>query len=123
MVEGPETVGLELYQATQGQRNEACYLTRREEEVLRLVANGFNNTYIAEYLGLGNKSIENYMNSIYAKLGVNRSTEHHARVGAALMWQDATRRGAAFFLKPMSGGLALNFPADHPLSVAPDTTP
>ncbi len=114
-----ENEPVEIYQATQGQRNPACYLTPREEEVLQLISEGFDNPYISERLTVGTKSIENYIHAIYSKLGVNRSTEYHSRVGATLMWQDAMGRGAAFFLKPRSGS-RVNFPGDHPLSVIAD---
>src|SRR6185503_13768736 len=46
-------------------------LSAREVEVLRLVAEGFNNPEIAEQLFLSRRTIEQHLRSIYNKLGVS----------------------------------------------------
>ena len=42
----------------------AARLTPRQQEVLSLMAQGYNNAAIAERLVLGHKSVENYINAI-----------------------------------------------------------
>jgi DNA-binding NarL/FixJ family response regulator len=49
-------------------------LTEREVEVLDLLAAGFRNHEIASALFLSEKTIRNYVSSIFAKLHVDRST-------------------------------------------------
>jgi DNA-binding NarL/FixJ family response regulator len=50
-------------------------LTRREAEVLALLAEGLRNTQIAERLYLTPKTISHHVSAIYAKLGVDTRTE------------------------------------------------
>jgi DNA-binding CsgD family transcriptional regulator len=45
-------------------------LTRRQEEVLRLVATGLTNKEVAAQLGLSVHTIETHLHSIYGKIGV-----------------------------------------------------
>jgi DNA-binding NarL/FixJ family response regulator len=45
-------------------------LTRRQEEVLRLVATGLTNKEVAAQLGLSVGTIESHLHSIYGKIGV-----------------------------------------------------
>ena len=46
-------------------------LTRREAEVLRLVAAGFSNAQVAQRLYLSPRTVQRHLNSIYHKLGVS----------------------------------------------------
>lgn len=46
------------------------HLTGREQEILRLMAGGFNNREIAEALGPSEGTIKNHVSSILGKLGV-----------------------------------------------------
>jgi DNA-binding NarL/FixJ family response regulator len=46
-------------------------LTPRENEVLRLLADGLSNPQIAERLVLSPLTVNAYVRSIYTKLGVN----------------------------------------------------
>jgi DNA-binding NarL/FixJ family response regulator len=46
-------------------------LTRRESDVLRLVAEGAGNREIAERLQLGDKTVRNYVSRLYHKLAMN----------------------------------------------------
>jgi DNA-binding NarL/FixJ family response regulator len=48
--------------------------TRRETEVLRLMAGGYNNREIAEVLGTSEGTVKNYASSIFSKLGVRDRT-------------------------------------------------
>jgi DNA-binding NarL/FixJ family response regulator len=50
-------------------------LTRREEEVVRLVADGMKNGEIAKNLDLAEHSIRNYLYRIFDKLGVSSRVE------------------------------------------------
>ena len=50
-------------------------LTRREEDVVRLVADGIKNREIAERLKVSEHSIRNYLYRIFDKLGVSSRVE------------------------------------------------
>ena len=49
-------------------------LTRREVEVLRLVAEGLRNKQIAKRLVISEPNVENHLHSIYQKLDVATRT-------------------------------------------------
>jgi DNA-binding NarL/FixJ family response regulator len=61
-------------------------LTRRQQEVLARMAQGYNNAAIAEKLVLGTKSVENYINAIYQELSLNHDGSLHSRVQAVLSY-------------------------------------
>ena len=61
-------------------------LTPRQQEVLSLMAQGYNNAAIAEKLVLGHKSVENYINAIYQELNLTQSQSVHPRVSAVLSY-------------------------------------
>ncbi|MFH0942153.1 MAG: response regulator transcription factor [Chloroflexota bacterium] len=61
----PQPVALEFGQ----------HLTRRETEVLKLVAKGMGNRDIAGYLGLAERTVKGHLMSIFSKLGVGSRTE------------------------------------------------
>ncbi|MDA8427582.1 MAG: helix-turn-helix transcriptional regulator [Treponema sp.] len=50
-------------------------LSRRETEILEYLADGWSNAEIASVLGLGVRTVRFHLESIYAKLGVNRRGE------------------------------------------------
>jgi DNA-binding CsgD family transcriptional regulator len=50
-------------------------LSVREREVLRLVAEGYQNAEIAQKLVLSEKTVRNYISNIYAKLQINSRGE------------------------------------------------
>lgn len=50
-------------------------LSRREREVLRLVAAGATNGHIAAELGIGGESVKTLMQRVFAKLGVHKRAE------------------------------------------------
>lgn len=54
-------------------------LTKREKEILSMVAEGYANKQIAELLFISEGTVKNYISSIYDKLGV------HDRIKLALM--------------------------------------
>jgi DNA-binding NarL/FixJ family response regulator len=61
-------------------------LTARERQVLASMAEGRSNTAIATGLGLTNASVEKYVTSIFAKLGLPPSEADHRRVLAVLRY-------------------------------------
>jgi DNA-binding NarL/FixJ family response regulator len=66
-----------------------CLLSRREREVMSLVAVGQSNADIARQLFLADKTVRNHLNSIYAKLEVR------SRAEAVVTWlgRSPARRG------------------------------
>ena len=50
-------------------------LTRREEEVVRLVVDGLKNREIAQRLRVKEHSIRNYLHRIFEKLGISTRVE------------------------------------------------
>lgn len=61
-------------------------LTHRQQEVLGLIAQGYNNAAIAERLNLSEKSVETYINIIYQEMGISKEPHIHGRVKAALLY-------------------------------------
>ena len=61
-------------------------LTPRQQEVLSMMAKGYNNSAIAENLVLGTKSVENYINAIYQELHLGHNVSLHPRVQAVLTY-------------------------------------
>jgi DNA-binding NarL/FixJ family response regulator len=59
-------------------------LTKREQEVMRLVAEGFTTKEIAERLFISSKTVDNHRAHIMNKLGIHRTVElirYAARIG------------------------------------------
>jgi len=61
-------------------------LTARQHEVLELIAQGYNNSAIAERLLLSGRSVETYINAIYQELQLSNEPDIHARVRATLLY-------------------------------------
>jgi DNA-binding NarL/FixJ family response regulator len=61
-------------------------LTRRQLEVLSLMAKGYNNAAIARSLVLEEKSVENHINAIFGQLNLSRDEAGHPRVKAVLLY-------------------------------------
>lgn len=53
------------------EQSEAAPLTSRERQVLHLIADGYNNTEIAQRLGVSAKTIDNHRTRLMAKLDVH----------------------------------------------------
>jgi len=67
-------------------------LTSRQQDVLRLLAEGFNNATIAKKLALTERSVESYINVIYQHLGLAKGSEINMRVKAALAFLKSSQR-------------------------------
>ncbi|MCA5894292.1 response regulator transcription factor [Isoptericola sp. NEAU-Y5] len=63
-------------------------LTRREREVLALMAEGRSNTAIADRLVVGMAAVEKHVTSILTKLGLPPDADANRRVLAVLRWLD-----------------------------------
>jgi DNA-binding NarL/FixJ family response regulator len=77
-------------------------LSTREIEVMELIVQGHANSEIAAKLYLTEKSVKNYTNRIYAKLGV------HNRATAILKWLNIERRS------PRQAPLSASLNSQHP---------
>jgi DNA-binding NarL/FixJ family response regulator len=66
-------------------------LTAAQFQVLRLVAQGFSNSAVAELLGLSRRSVENHIQTIYRILRIS-SREGSPRVAAVLQFLQQTAR-------------------------------
>ncbi len=58
-------------------------LTRREREVLQLLARGYSNKLIAEHLHVSTNTVKRHLKSIFAKLEVNNRAAATAMAVAA----------------------------------------
>ena len=65
-------------------------LTRRELEVLSLMAKACTNGTIASILYIQPRTVEHHINSIFSKLGIAPEEGQHARVQAVLAYLKAT---------------------------------
>jgi DNA-binding NarL/FixJ family response regulator len=63
-------------------------LSRRERQIMELVAEGHPNSYIARREFIAEKTVRNHLNNIYAKLGVR------SRAEAILVWLGRARPAA-----------------------------
>jgi len=61
-------------------------LTDRQLQLLRLMAQGYDNPAIALELSLSQNTVETYINTIYQELGTSREPGVHARVSATLIY-------------------------------------
>jgi DNA-binding NarL/FixJ family response regulator len=50
-------------------------LSKREEEIARLVASGFSNCEVAQRLSLSRHTVKNYLFRVYEKLGISTRME------------------------------------------------
>ena len=85
-------------------------LTPRENDVLRLMAQGMTNAAIRQELHLSIKTIEPVVSSIFAKLELPPGSESNRRVLAVLAYVEASRRAGT----DESGGPRGSGLADHP---------
>lgn len=75
--------------ATSRSRDRLSALTRREQQVIALMAEGRSNGGIAAHLLLSEKAVAKHIGSILAKLDLPPSDDGHRRVLAVLMYLKA----------------------------------
>jgi DNA-binding NarL/FixJ family response regulator len=65
-------------------------LTNREEQVLKLIAEGFTNREISSSLSISESTVENHIHHIYEKLGVSNRAQAiiHALVSKIALLED-----------------------------------
>jgi two-component system nitrate/nitrite response regulator NarL len=74
----------------------ATLLSRREQEVVRCVAEGLSNREIAQRLGLTEHTVKNYLFRIFDKLGVSKRVEvvlYAYSLGSGVMSEEAQGNG------------------------------
>jgi DNA-binding NarL/FixJ family response regulator len=83
--------------------NGLSLLSRREEEVMRLVADGLGNREIAEQMGLSEHTVKNYLFHVFDKLGISNRVE-------LVLYAVSNPKGAALTAsqqeKPLPDGFA-----------------
>jgi DNA-binding NarL/FixJ family response regulator len=66
-------------------------LTRRERDVLALMAEGRSNRGIGQELALEEKTVEHHVGQVFSKLGLEPAAHDHRRVLAVLTWLNEVR--------------------------------
>ena len=66
-------------------------LSERQVDVLRLIAQGYNNNAIATELFLTQSTVETYINGIYQELEISREPGVHSRVRATIIYLEESR--------------------------------
>lgn len=61
-------------------------LTPREDEVMKLMAEGFDNTFIANRLFIIARTVEHHIHEIFSKYGVNEIPGIQSRVAAVIIY-------------------------------------
>jgi DNA-binding NarL/FixJ family response regulator len=69
-----------------GRDDPLAEVSRREREVLELMAEGRSNAAIAERLVITERAVEKHVTSIFGKLGLTPAAEDHRRVLAVLTY-------------------------------------
>jgi DNA-binding NarL/FixJ family response regulator len=76
------TVLVRRLQQTGVRHHPGAPLTRREREIMTLIADGLSNRQIAQRLVISEKTVKNHIVSIYRRLGVE------SRGQAIIRWRD-----------------------------------
>jgi DNA-binding NarL/FixJ family response regulator len=81
--------------AAQRRQDPLAGLSRREHEVLELMAEGLSNAGIARKLWVTEGTVEKHVHSVLAKLGLAETDNGHRRVLAVLAFLNARRSGSS----------------------------
>lgn len=81
----------QLANSAPAKSNLVAELTRREQEVLHLVASGMSNKQVARKLDLHEKTVKHHMTQIMAKLDVANRTEAAMVLRDALDWRPVSQ--------------------------------
>ncbi len=68
------------------QENPLQRLTIREFEILKLIAEGYTNTYIKNIMFLAQRTVGRNINSIFSKLEVGKNKDISPRVATTLIY-------------------------------------
>jgi DNA-binding NarL/FixJ family response regulator len=82
----PKVVETLVAARTAAERSVLAELTPRERDVMRAMAQGMSNAAIAESLVIAERSVEKYVHSIFAKLGIAWEENVNRRVKAVLLF-------------------------------------
>ena len=66
-------------------------LTKREKEVLGLMAEGYTNISIAQKLTVSERTVESHVNNIFTKLNLSSEATRNPRVMAVLLFLEANQ--------------------------------
>jgi DNA-binding NarL/FixJ family response regulator len=66
--------------------SKGAFLTRREQQVVRLVAQGLSNREVAEQLVITEKTAKNHVQRVLDKLGVHSRMQIIARAHELVSW-------------------------------------
>ncbi|MBN2048967.1 MAG: response regulator transcription factor [Spirochaetales bacterium] len=64
-----------IREGSRSPRGDISFLTEREQEIIKLVAEGYSNKQAAEALSLTEGTVKNYISSMLDKLGLNQRTQ------------------------------------------------
>ncbi len=85
----PEIQDELLHLASTSPQAQLNSLTNREQEVLRLMAEGYTNISIAHKLSISERTVESHVNNIFAKLDLTSEAARNPRVMAVLTFLQA----------------------------------
>jgi DNA-binding NarL/FixJ family response regulator len=66
---------VQYFQSLQGEKPQQEYLSKREQEILNLLAQGYRYKEIADALSIGYETVRSHLKNIYDKLHVHSRTE------------------------------------------------
>lgn len=109
VAEGGAALDPDVIARMMGHRSKSCpldSLSKRESEVLALIAEGRSNSGIAQELVITISAVEHHVNSIFDKLGLHQSPEQHRRVLAVLTYLRSSQPSVAGQAQSTNNGTA-----------------
>jgi DNA-binding NarL/FixJ family response regulator len=80
-------------EAASGQRDELAGLSEQQRNILQLIGEGLTNRQIGERLFMSEKTVKNYISTLFRKLGVEQRTAAAVYAARAFAAADLTRPG------------------------------